>query len=272
MAIITISRTLFSGGEQIAQEVSEKLGYPCLRRKELILGAVEYFDFEEAKLVEAMAEPPKVWQRDRDKRDAHFNLIRATFLKKCEKGMGLIYHGYSGQELIRNVSHVLRVLVIADENYRIETAKREAGLDPEEALKQIKANDKKFNKWTRHMYGFEWKDPSLYDLVFNLGRMSMDSAVETILEIIDRGDFTPTDASRQEFADELLASLVWSAITQNDELSTSYLETTAKQGRVVITGTARSAKILRNITEVAESVEGVSEVENEMSIGTIWRS
>ena len=122
------------------------------------------------------------------------------------------------------------------------------------------------------MYGFEWKDPSLYDIVFNLGRMSMESAVETTLGIIERGDFNATDASRQEFADELLASLVWSTITQNDELSTSYLETMAKQGRIVITGTARSERILNTITEVAENVEGVTEVENEMSIGTIWRS
>ena len=85
MPIITISRTLFSGGEQIAEEVAKKMGYPCLRRKELILGDAEDFHFEEAKLVEAMAEPPKLWQRDRDKRDAHFNLIRATFLKRCDK-------------------------------------------------------------------------------------------------------------------------------------------------------------------------------------------
>lgn len=271
MPIITISRTLFSGGEQIAKEVAQKLGYPFLRRKELILEAAEAFAFEETKLVEAMAEPPKLWQRDRDKRDSHFNLIRATFLKRCEK-QDLIYHGFSGQELIHNVSHVLRVLVIADESYRIETAKTQAGLDREEALKQIKASDKKFNSWTRHMYGFEWKDPSLYDIVFNLGRMSLEGAVETILAMIARGDFDPTDASKQAFADELLASLVWSAITQNEDLSTSYLETKALQGRVVITGTARSARILTKITEVAESVEGVTEVENEMSIGTIWRS
>jgi cytidylate kinase len=271
MAIITISRTLFSGGEQIAEEVAKKLGYPCLRRKELILGAAEDFEFEEAKLVEAMAEPPKLWQRDRDKRDAHFNLIRAAFLKRCEK-QDLVYHGFSGQELIRNVPHVLRILVVADEAHRIKTAKTFLGLHPEDALAQLKASDKKFNKWTRHMYGFEWKDPTLYDIVFNLGRMSMESAVETTLGIIARGEFSATDASRQVFADELLASLVWSTITQNEELSTSYLETMASDGHVVITGTARSEKILNEINAVAESVEGVTEVENEMSIGTIWRS
>jgi urease accessory protein len=50
------------------------------------------------------------------------------------------------------------------------------------------------------------------------------------------------------------------------------LETMASDGHVVITGTARSEKILNEINAVAEGVEGVTEVENEMSIGTIWRS
>ncbi len=271
MAIITISRTLFSGGEQIAQDVATKLGYPCLRRKELIHGAAEDFDFEETKLVEAMAEPPKLWQRDRDKRDAHFNLIRAAFLKRCNEH-NLVYHGFSGQELIRQVPHVFRILVIADEVYRVETAMTQLEGDREQAIAQIKASDKKFNKWTRHMYGFEWKDPSLYDLVFNIGRVSIESAVEAILGIIARGDFDSTDASRQIFADELLASLVWSAITQNEETSGSYPDTMAHQGCVTITGIARSERILNVITDVAENVEGVAEVENEMSIGTIWRS
>jgi len=271
MAIITLSMTSFSGGEEVAGNVATQLGYPCLSRKELIHGAAEDFDFEETKLVETMAEPPKLWQRDRDKRDAHFNLIRAAFLKRCT-AQDLVYHGFSGQELIRRVAHVLRILVVADQDYRVEKAMEQYEGNREQAVAQIKASDKKFDKWTRHMYGFEWRDPSLYDLVFQIGRISTDSAVEAILGIIERGDFNPTDASRQIFADELLASLVWSALTQNEETNASYLETMAHQGRITITGTARSERILNAITDVAENVKGVIEVENEVSIGTIWRS
>ena len=271
MAIITISRTWFSGGEQIAEDVAQRLGYPCLRRKELILGAAEDFEFPEAKLIEAMAEPPRLWQQDRDKRDAHFNLIRAAFLQRC-KAEKLVYHGFSGQELIRRVPHVLRVLVVAEEDLRVKTAMAQLGVDREEAYSQISKSDKKFSKWTRHMYGFEWKDPGLYDLVFHIGRISVASAVQTILGIIERGDFDPTDSSRQAFADELLASLVWSALTQTEETSASYLEATARQGVVTLTGTARSKRVFDAISRVAKGIEGVAEVNNEVNIGTIWRS
>lgn len=272
MTVITISRTLYSGGEQIAEEVAKQLGYPCLRRKELILGAAEYFHFEEAKLIEAMAEPPRLWQQDRDKREAHFNLIRAAFLRRCQEQQGLVYHGFSGQELIRNVPHVLRILVVAEESYRLDTATSSPGTDRDQALTEIKASDKKFSKWTRLMYGFEWNNPTLYDLCFNIDRMSLKSAVDSILGIIASGDFDPTEASVQKFNDELLASTVWSAITQNEETSGAYLEASAKQGRVILSGTARSKKILQAITELAETIDGVEELVNEMNIGTIWRS
>lgn len=272
MTVITISRTLYSGGEQIAEKVANKLGYPILRRKELILGAAEYFHFEEAKLIEAMAEPPRLWQQDRDKRDAHFNLIRAAFLRRCQEQPGLVYHGFSGQELIRNVPHVLRILVMAEQEYRLEMATGQSGVDPDQAQAEIKASDKKFSKWTRLMYGFEWNNPALYDLCFNIGRVSIDSAVDSVLNIIASGDFEPTETSVQRFNDELLASTVWSAITQNEETSGAYVEASARQGRVHLTGTVRSKKILEAVNVLAADVDGVEELVNEMNIGTIWRS
>ena len=271
MAIITISRAWYTGGEEIAEAVASRLGYCCLRRKELILGAAKEFHFPEAKLVEAMEEPPQIWQQDRDKLDAHFNLIRAAFLKKCidEK---LVYHGFSGQQLICRVAHVLRVLIIADDEFRIQMAKDKLGVDWEFAHEQIVRSDKKFSKWTRTMYGFEWQDPSLYDLVINIGRIGVESAVETILKVIETGDFDPTDDSRQAFADELLASLVWSALSNNEETSASYLETSSKEGVVTVTGTARSKRVYEAIPQVAKTVDGVKDVINEANIGTIWRS
>ena len=271
MAIITISTSLFSGGEQIAQKVAKKLEYPCISRKELILGAAENFNFPEAKLLEAMNEPPKIWQRDRDKRGAHFNLIRAAFLQRCNE-QDLVYHGFSGQELIRNVPHVLRILVLADEDYRIKTAMAELEKNEEQAMDRIMESDKKFSKWTRQMYGFEWKNPALYDLVFHIGRIRVETAVDAILGILEKGDFNPTEASRQAFEDEFLATLTWSALTNNEDTCASYLETEACKGHVTITGTARSARILSAITEVAKSVEGVVDVDNKVDVGTIWRA
>ena len=272
MAIITISRTAFSGGEQIAKDLAQRLNYSCVNRKELIHTASEDFELPETKLVEAMDEPPRLWQQDRDKREAHFNLIRATFLNLCRTRGDLVYHGFSGQELIRGVSHVLRVLVIADEEYRIAQAKKELSVEQDEAIDAIRKNDNKISKWSRHMYGFEWNDPSLYDLVLQIGRIRIQSAVAMILGIIETGDFEPTETSRAAFEDEFLASMVWSAITRNERTNNANVMIMARGGCVTIAGSARSEAMSREIAAVAGSVEGVNQVINEVSIGTIWRS
>ena len=272
MAIVTISRTAFSGGEKIAEEIAARLGCTLFNRKELIHQASEDFEMPETKLVETMDEPPKLWQQDRDKRDAHYNLIRATFLKLCRSNQDLVYHGFSGQELIRGVSHVLRVLVIAGEDFRIEQAARELSIEREQAYEAIHKSDNKISKWSRHMYGFEWNDPALYDLVLQIGRVRIRSAVETILGLIQTGDFEPTDDSRTAFENEFLASMVWSALTRNERTNNSNLMIMARGGRVTIAGSVRSQAMKEDITAIAKSVEGVNEVVNEVSIGTIWRS
>ena len=271
MAIITISRTEFSGGDKIAEGVAAQLGLACISRKDLILGASEYFDFPEAKLIEAMDEPPKLWQQDRDKRDAHFNLIRATFLRLCHTKRELVYHGFSGQELIRGVSHVLRVLVIADEECRIEAAIKELNVDRDDAVEVIRKSDIKMSKWSRQMYNLEWDNPSLYDMVLHIGRISMDSAMKVILDLTASGDFHPTEGSQHTFADEYLASMVWSTLTRHERTKEANVMIMARKGIVTIAGTVRSMSMLKDITAVAEKVEGVKQVINEASIGAIWR-
>jgi hypothetical protein len=42
MAIITISRGTFSGGQSLAECVGEKLGYRCISRQVLVRAALEY--------------------------------------------------------------------------------------------------------------------------------------------------------------------------------------------------------------------------------------
>lgn len=272
MAIITIARTAFSNGEKIACDVAEKLGYPCLDRKELIHKASETFSLPETKLVETLDEPPKLWQQDRDKRDAHFNLIRATFLNLCREKKNLVYHGFSGQELIRGVAHVLRVLIIADEEFRLEQATKELSIAREDAYEVLHKKDNMIKKWSRHMYNFEWNEPSLYDLVLHIGRIRPETAVQSIINIINSGDFAETESSAETFANEFLASMVWSALTQNKRTNDSNVMIMARNGVVTIAGTVRSAAMAKDIDEVALGVKGVSDVINQVSIGTIWRS
>ena len=66
--------------------------------------------------------------------------------------------------------------------------------------------------------------------------------------------------------------MVWSAITRNERTNNANVMIMARGGCVTIAGSARSEAMSREIAAVAGSVEGVNQVINEVSIGTIWRS
>ena len=68
MSVITISRGSYSRGVEIAEMVSEKLGYRCLARDVLIEASKE-FNIPEVKLTRALEDPPSFFERfTREKR------------------------------------------------------------------------------------------------------------------------------------------------------------------------------------------------------------
>ncbi len=273
MAIITITKASYSSGEQIADRLSKRLKYPWMGRRELFARASEDFHFPEKDLVEAVEEPAKIWQQDREKQAANYNLIRATFLKRCSEEKGnLVYHGHAGPEFVRRIPHALRILVVGEMEYRIEQAMKIDGLDRDKAIESIHKSDKRVTKWSQQMHTVNWRDFSWYDMVFHLGRLSAESAEEAVVGIIESGGFNITEESKKAFDDEYLGSVVWTKLTNNEETSSAVIETIAEYGRVTISGVARSKEQKEAITALTASIEGVESVQNNVGIGAIWRS
>ncbi len=273
MAIITITKASFSGAKKISKSLAARLKYPCMGRRELFARASEDFDFPEKELVEAVEEPAKIWNQNREKQSANYNLIRATFLKRCSEENGnLIYHGHAGPEFVRRIPHALRILFVADMEHRIEEAMKRNSLNRDQAIELIHKIDRKVTKWSQQMHTVNWRDFSFYDMVFHIGRLSAESAEEAVVGIIESGGFKLTEDSKKAFDDELLGSIVWSKLTNDEQTSSSIVETIAEQGCVTISGVARSKEQKEAITSLTASIKGVKSVQNKVGIGAIWRS
>ncbi|MBN1833884.1 MAG: cytidylate kinase family protein [Deltaproteobacteria bacterium] len=264
MAIITISRGTFSGGMAVAEKLSAKLGYPCIS-KEVVLDAVEEFGVPEEKLIAAMEKPPKSWLQSPERRITHLNYVRYALLKRARKD-DLVYHGYAGHLLLGDIAHVIRVRVIADMEYRINAAIELENISRKEAISRIKKLDKQSLNWTRFLYGVDWEEPSLYDLVINIDRLSVEGAAEIIAQMVQLEDFRPDESSRRAFNNQVLSSMVWAALTKDERTNTSNLRVTADDGVVTISGNAGYESTLKAIEEVTMKVEGVKEFINEAGI------
>jgi cytidylate kinase len=268
MAIITISRGTLSGASAVAEKVAQRLGYPCVSR-EVIVDAARGCGVDERKLEAIMDEPPPYWKEAPGKRIAYLNAIVAALLERAEEG-NLVYHGHLAHLLLHGMSHVLRVRIVANLDFRVRALVGQEGMSQAEAVAAIDRIDRHRERWARFLYGVEWQDPSLFDVVLNLERISVDGAVDTIVGLAMSGDFEPTADSVKAQLDLRLGSRVWVALTRDERTKGSALRVTADDGKVTVVGSVGSSRVLEAIPEVAGSMPGVKEVRCEAGMGSDW--
>jgi cytidylate kinase len=259
MAIITISRGTFSGGETVAKGVAERLGYRCVSR-EVVLEAAWGYGVSADELVTAMDRRPPLWRRVAGERSAYITLVRAAL---CEHALGgnLVYHGHVGHLFLPGISHVISVRVVADMEFRIQAAMEHHQCARKDAIARIEKVDKERQQWTRFLFDVDWDDPHLYDLVLNLSRMSVSSVCEAVANLTTSEKFKPTTASLKALQDLALRSRV-EATLATDARTTGMIsgDVLADDGIVTIRGTTQSPMVVEAVSRVVCPVEGVKEV------------
>lgn len=262
MSIVAISRGTFSGGEMLAKEVAERLRYRCISR-EVILEAAWGYGVPAEEMIRAMEKRPPLWERLAGERTVHLILMRAAL---CEHALGgsLVYHGHVGHLLLPGIAHVIRVRVIADLECRIQTAMKQQHLSREDAAAYIEKVDKERREWTRFLFDVDWDDPRLYDIVLNLGRVSPDTACETVVRLAGAEEFKPTPGSMKAMRDLAVGSRVSAFLVTDPRTRGADLTVTADDGLVTVTGLTGSRTLWEAIPLVARQAEGVKEIANEV--------
>lgn len=199
MAIITISRGCFSHGKEIAEGVAEKLGYECIS-EEILLEASEFFQVPETKLFESLHDAPGLLERLTHARQHFIDGFQAMLLEHVVKD-NVVYHGFAGQIFLGDISHVLKVRVVAGMENRIELLQSQEQLDREDARRHIEQEDQIRAEWYRTFYRTDMHDASLYDMVLNIDRLRIDDACDIICRAALRESFRATAKSQAALAD-----------------------------------------------------------------------
>ena len=262
MSIIAISRGTFSGGEAVAKGVADRLGYRCVSR-EVVLEAAWAYGIPAEELIDAMEKRPPLWQRLTGERSDHITFVRAALCENARGGKS-VYHGYVGHLVLPGVSHVIGVRVIADMEYRTRAAMQQRNLTRKEAVSYIETVDKERRQWTRFLFDVDWDDPSLYDVVLNLGRMSIATACDTVVHLTERDEFKPTADSMRAMQNLTLGSQAAAVLARDPRTRGAVVQVIANDGVVTVTGTTHSPSVLDAIPGVARQVAGVTDVRNEV--------
>ncbi len=265
MAVITISRGSFSGGRRLAEAAAARLGYRCLDRDTLV-ARIAAHGVSPAGLRAALEQPPTVWDRFRHTKYVYLSLVRAALAETALEG-NVVYHGNAGHLLLQGVSHVMRARVIAPLSSRVAAIRQSQECSEEAAVNQIRKIDQESHQWARALYGIDWSDASLYDLVLNLEHLTVDQACEIIAATARQDAFRETAASRSALRDLAVASRVQAQLAVTPETLHLEVEVVARDGAIVVRGAWSAAAESDRVLAIAGQVPGVQSVGVEIVAG-----
>jgi cytidylate kinase len=206
MAIITISRGSYHRGRKIAEKVAQKLGYECLSR-DILLEASEEFNIPEIKLIRAIQDAPSILDRLTRQKEKYVAYIRAALLKHVQKD-NVVYHGLFGHFFLQDIPHVLKVRIVADLEARVADEVKREGISESKAREIILKDDEERRKWALHLYGADWWDATLYDLVIHLKTITVDDAVDLLYRVVQLPGFQTTPESQEAINSQVAAALM----------------------------------------------------------------
>ncbi|MBW2060410.1 MAG: cytidylate kinase-like family protein [Deltaproteobacteria bacterium] len=208
MAVITISRQFGAGGRTLGEAVARRLGY----------------QFVSQDVVNKIAEEAHVsidWVRSMEKEaggllmrlasrlvssdfiDRHIGEDRsdfdeekyAAFLKSLITSIAasgnVVFLGRGSQFILANRPDIINILLVADFEDRINFISEIWDVKKSEAEQTITARQKRRKTFLKAFDPRDPNDPSLYHLVINISRISLDQAEEMIIWLVEKMEDRP---------------------------------------------------------------------------------
>jgi len=269
MQIICVSKGTHGFGKGLAKSLSEKMGYACVCREDLIEAATAE-GIQVGKLEMAMVRGRGFSQRLAQERDHYLAFSRAYI---CEKALNesIVYHGRTGHLLLPGVRNILRIRAVQDLEFRIKHVMREMGLEREKALRYINEVDEDRGRWVRSMYGVSVEEAINYDFTVNLQHLGIENASSALVAAAQLPEFQLTPASIRTLEDLYLGSRARMALARDERTFAAGVKVRADGGVVTVSYLPQDADAAPHFREILASVQGISDLRITMATATmLW--
>jgi cytidylate kinase len=269
MNFITFSRELGANGTEIARQVSDKLGYK----------------FHDTDAIEAMAQELGFLAdvRQADEKSPSFlkrlwshqptfalHRLSSVVYELAKKG-NAVFVGRGSALLLKTFNCALRVRVHASVEKRIQSLVSR-GYPKESARLAIERSDHERSAFVQFAFGVDWTSPKLYDLVFNMDKLSVDLVVNMILNVAHSKEIQACsiDALRSiemmALAHRAEAALMQAGLSLSHSVTLSV--SVPAPGRIELTGAVQDRAMREKAEEVLKGIKGVVSVDNKVIVYT----
>ncbi|MDM0114192.1 cytidylate kinase family protein [Variovorax sp. J22R133] len=265
MPVIAMTQEMGSLAKDVAAGLAERLGLAVMRHEviEHVAGKMDVSHSLISRLREGKAGLVERLKTDR----RTLALYTAEELYAVADRGNVVIRGWGATCLLRPVPHVVCVRITRSLEKRVEWLMADLETDDYAfAEAEIRRSDKAHAARMHEQFGVTWGDPVLYDAVLNTDRLSVDTCVEQIAQLVRRPEFAETPESRALLANMALAASVRAALKGEAATRDINITIDADGSRVVLRGIVVSAEERQQAESTAAAVSGVSGVDNELRL------
>ncbi len=267
MHFITFSRKMGTNGTEIASQVAEKMGYDFYDTEAIEKAAGEMGFLESVKEIDEKV--PSLFQRLFSHKPA-IELDRLnSIVYELAKNGNAVFLGRGSHILLKSFSCALHIRVTASLERRVQNL-IERGFRREGALKAIERSDHERGTFIKFAFGVDWENADLYDLVLNMDKLSVDLAVNTILDMARSEEIKACSIDAMKSLEMMglttraEAALIEAGLTYGPVTSVSiHVE---EPGKIQLIGMVENQESKAIAERVLKTVKGVNSIDNQIRI------
>lgn len=261
-----------TNGTEIARQVAEKLGYDFYDTEAIEKAAEEMGFLESVKEIDEKA--PSFFQRVYSYKPAiELDRLNSVVYDLAKKG-NAVFLGRGSHILLKSFNCALHIMVTASLEKRIQNL-IERGSHREVALRAIEQSDHERSVFTKFAFGVDWENPELYDLVLNMDKLSVNLAVNTILDMARSEEIKACSIDAMKsiemmgLAHRAEAALIEAGLTYGPTTSISLSVT--EPGKVRLSGLVEKQTTKTRAEKILKNVKGVESIENQIRVTSLDR-
>lgn len=257
MAIVAVVSGSYCCGDDVIAEVSKRLNY---RRIDNTLPeeTAKQHDVNVDQVLRTITCADSIFDKISRKHKRVLGYVETT-LAELVLSDNVILGGCVSYMIPGNISHALKVCIIANHDFRVSQAIKMDNISDSEAVTKIQEYDKNISACANYFTQHSAYDDNIFDIIIPMHNTSIDEAVEIICQQATSDAVKTTDRSHRIVEDFLLGARVKLELV----LAGHDVDVFAENGRVNIEineQTLWKGKLENKLKALAADVPGVKEV------------